>query len=198
MKSPRLIGAALAAVLMVASVAGATLAAAPSTAPGQNKLLCFSDGDATCTQPSKGAKGTAVLTVNSLPATAAVYYFGYNDSIYGVALSSVTQLSFNFSGTPNAGSPRFSVPIDENDDGYTEAFAFVGAALCNNGAGLVDAINDPTCNVNYLGLDYANWATFAAAFPAAEVSLTDNYVFVVADDIGSWTVGNVTIGKSGK
>lgn len=199
MNSSRFVGAALTAMLLVGTIAGAALAAPPSTAPGHNKLICFSDGDATCTLPSKGAKGTAILDVNSDPGAAAVYYEGFNDSIYGVNLSEVTELSFNFSGDEaTGGAPRLSVPIDENNDGYTEAFAFIGAALCNNGAGLVDPMTDSTCNVNYLGVDYANWAAFVAAFPDAEVAALDNYVFVIADEVGTWTVGNVTIGKSGK
>ncbi len=167
------------------------------TAPGQNKLVCFQSGDATCTLKASGAKGSATLTVTGV-GDASVYYTGYNNSIYGVLLSQVTQLSFTYTGTATAGSPRFSVPIDENNDGYTEFFAFAGANLCNNGNGFVDVIKDATCNINYNGVDYANWAAFAAAFPAAEVALTDNYVFVIADDVGTWTVNNVTIGKTGR
>jgi hypothetical protein len=190
--------------LAAASVAvGALLAAAPafanapSTAPGKNKIVCFQSGDATCTLNSKGAKGSATLTVTGA-GDASLYYEGYNGSVYGALLSDIDRLSFTYTGTPTAGSPRFSIPIDENDDGLTEAFAFVGANLCNDGYGLVDVIHDATCDVNYQGVDYANWAAFVAAYPDAKVALTDNYLFVIADDVGTWTVNNVTIGKPGK
>ena len=188
-----------AAIIGMLAVAGVAFAAGgpPSTAPGQNKLVCFQSGDATCTTNTSGAKGSATLAVTGAGA-AAVYYTGFNDSIYGVPLSQVTQLSFNYTGTATGGAPRFSIPIDENNDGLTEQFAFVGATLCNNGNGLVDVIKDSTCNVNYNSVDYPNWAAFAAAYPAAEVALTDNYVFVIADEVGTWTVNNVIIGKPGK
>jgi hypothetical protein len=62
----------------------------------------------------------------------------------------------------------------------------------------VDVINDTTCDINYLGVDYLNWAAFAPTFPAAEVVLTDNHVFVIADEVGTWTANYVAIGKSGK
>ncbi len=65
----------------------------------------------------------------------------------------------------------------------------------------MDVINDATCIVNYLGVDYANWAAFVAAQPAiAEISLTDNYAFVVADGsggvAGTWTIGNLKVGST--
>ncbi len=197
--------------LLGASIA---LAAAPpghpvSTAPGQNKIACFDGGGGaggTCTLNTKGAKGSATLET-STGGAAGVYYLGYNDSIYNVPLAGVSMLSFNYTGTATGGAPRFSIPIDEDNStttnggaGYgvgTEAFAFAGAALCNNGNGLVDVIKDATCDINYKGVDYANWAAFAAAFPNAVVSFGD-YVFVIADEPGTWTVNNVIIGKPGK
>jgi hypothetical protein len=197
MKNQRFVGAMLVSTLTMVVIAASAFAAPPTTAPGQNKFVCFQSGDATCTANTNGAKGSATLNVTGA-GDASVYYTGYNDSIYGVLLSGVTQLSFTYTGTPTAGSPRFSVPIDENNDGLTEAFAFVGAISCKNGQGKVDVIGDSTCTVYYGANSYANWAAFAAAYPAAEVSLTDNYVFVIADDPGTWTVNNVTIGKPGK
>jgi hypothetical protein len=170
-------------------------------APGQNKIACWTDGNATCTLNSSGAKGSATLTVSGLPADAAVYFLRWNGSIYGAALSSITQLSFTYTGTPLAGSPRFSIPIDNTGSGYTTFWAYASAYYCNNGAGLVDVINDPTCTI-YVSNDplisYPNWAAFVAAYPTATVAAIDNYLFVIADDVGTWTVNHVTIGKSGK
>jgi len=191
-----LLGSAIGTVIFGA-IAISAFAAPVSTAPGQNKFVCFQSGDATCTTNTSGAKGSATLNVTGV-GDASVYYTGFNNSIYGAFLSNITQLSFMYTGTATAGSPRFSIPIDENDDGLTEAFAFVGARDCNNGAGFVDVTKDATCNVNYNSVDYPNWAAFVTAYPTAKVALTDNYLFVIADDIGTWTVNNVIIGKPGK
>ena len=200
MKDLRIVAATLTAVAILITVAGSALAAAPSAAPGHNKILCFASGAASCTQSNSSAKGSATLSVTGA-GTAALYYAGYNDSIYGVTLPMVKDLSFFYAGAPTAGSPRFSVPIDQNNDGLTEAFAFVPAITCNNGNGKVDVIGDSTCLVYYAPdgvAGYPNWAAFAAAHPTYEVSLTDNYVFVVSDDIGSWTLDTVIIGKPGR
>jgi len=198
--SLRLPVATLATLLLVFS-AGSAFAAAPSTAPGQNKIVCFQSGDATCTNNTNGAKGSVTFTVTGAGAAAA-YYVGFNDSIYGQLLSNVTQLSFQYTGdAATAGAPRFSVPIDENNDGLTEAFAFVPAVSCDNGQGKVDVIGDSTCLVYYAPdgvAGWANWAAFAAAHPTYEVALTDNYVFPISDEIGTWTLNQVVIGKPGK
>lgn len=174
---------------------------AVAAAPGHNKIQCFQSGDATCTLNSNGAKGSATLTVTG-PGDASVYYLHYNGSVYGNLLSSIPQLSFTYTGTPVAGSPRFSIPVDTNDDGFTDFWAYASAYYCNDGFGLVDVINDATCTI-YVSNDplvsYPNWAAFVASQPAiSTVALTDNYLFVIADDVGTWTVNNVIIGKPGK
>src|ERR1043165_7803189 len=79
-------------------------AAAPSTAPGLNKLQCFdgtTDGGfgGTCTLNSNGAKGSATLdnsSTNPLGDYSGVYTL--NSVIYGALLSSITQLSYHYSG----------------------------------------------------------------------------------------------------
>jgi hypothetical protein len=119
--------------------------------------------------------------------------------MYGQLLSDVKTLSFNYTGdAPGAGAPRFSVPIDTDGDGDTDQYAFISAYYCNDGAGQVDAINDPTCTI-WLGgvVPYANWAALAAAYPAGRIA-TDAYVFVIADEPGTWTVNQVRFGKPGK
>ena len=199
----RLAAAAL-AVLLLALGAGSVLAATPGTAPGQNKLLCFDGGGGaggTCTLNANGAKGTAKLNT-STGGAAGVYYTGYNASIYDVLLTKVTQLSFTVSGSSMATDPHFSVPIDTGNDDVTDFWAFVPAGSCNNGQGKVDVIGDSTCTI-YRSDDalasYANWKAFAAALPSTAVVSFGDYVFVIADSSnGIWTVGNVTIGKSGK
>jgi hypothetical protein len=122
--------------------------------------------------------------------------------VYGVPLGDLSQLSFFYTGDlATAGAPRFSIPIDQDNDGDTEAFAFVPAITCDNGQGKVDVIGDSTCLVYYAPdgvTGYANWAAFAAAHTDYEVAELDNWLFAIADEPGTWTLNNVVIGKPGK
>ncbi len=198
------------AVLAVAGM-GIASAAPPApkghmvpTAPGQNKLLCFdgtSDGSpwgGTCVPNSNGAKGAVTLTTTTPGYDYAGVYT--NDStMYGQKLGEVKTLSFTYAGSePGAGAPRFSVPIDTDGNGSNDQWAFISALYCNNGAGLVDAINDPTCTVWLGGVTpYENWTALVAALPAARIA-TDQFVFVVADEPGTWVINHVQFGKPGK
>jgi hypothetical protein len=174
------------------------------TAPGQNKLICFdgtTDGvpyGGTCVPNSRGAKGSVTLSAVTLGMDYAGVYT--NDStMYGQNLSEVTTLSFTYSGSPaGAGAPRFSVPIDTDGNGTIDQYAFIAAFYCNDGAGLVDAIKNQNCTI-YLGgvTPYANWAAMVAALPGAKIA-TDSFVFVIADEPGTWTVNQVRFGKPGK
>jgi hypothetical protein len=183
--------AAMTAALMVLALTGTAIAA-----PKSSTLTC----DGNCTISGT----TATITTNgTLGDGGSVWYTKFSGkSFYGQRLSQISALSFTSSGSSALGiDPRWSIPIDTNNDGFTEAFAFVASGTCNNGAGLVDVIHDATCSVNYLGATYANWAAFVAAQPAiAEISLTDNWAFVVADGsggvAGSWTIGNLKVGST--
>lgn len=169
-------------------------------APGQGKITCFSGGGGVCTLNSGGAKGTATLDVTAGGA-AGVYIPGYNSSFYGVRLSQIKALSFTYTGVAPGPDPHQSIPIDTNGDGNTEYFVFVSASTCNNGAGLVDIINDTTCTIyGDGGATYPNWNAFATGDGTNfRIALLDNYTFVIADSsLGSWVVGNVTVGKPGK
>jgi hypothetical protein len=123
-----------------------------------------------------------------------------NDStMYGQKLGEVTTLSFYYTGSaPGAGAPRFSVPIDTDGDGAINEWAYISALYCNDGAGMVNAINYPTCGI-YLqgGGYYANWAAMVAAMPNARIAI-DQYVFVIADEVGTWTVNQLKFGKPGR
>lgn len=175
------------------------------TPPGQNKLQCFTDegGLASCTLLTKGAKGTAVLDTTA-GGYAGVYVLNSNINLYAgqqTPLSAISMLSFSYTGTPTNGSPRISLPIDTGGDDVTNEIASISAFWCNNGAGLVDAIKDPTCTI-FLNSDgttpvATNWAELVALHPDWTVPF-DNFVYVIADDPGLWTVSNVTLGKPGK
>lgn len=190
--------AALAAVLFTAG----TASAATSTAPGQNKLLCFdgtTDGGfgGTCTLKGNGAKGPA--TLDNTDGNANGSYSGVfveNSNLNGSLLKDAKQLSFSYTGTATAGSPRFSLAIDTDGDADTDMFAFVSAFHCSDGAGLVDAINDPTCTVFVGSESFPNWAALVAAHPTWRFA--DDFSFVIADDAGLWTVSGVKLGKPGK
>src|SRR4051794_13076510 len=156
------------AVFSVAVALGTGGSAAAANASSQ--LLCFdgttdtANGDTggavyggVCTRTSNGA------TLNNLVQGANGAYSGVyykTSSLSGKLLGDVTQLSFNYTGVPTAGSPRISLPIDVTGDGTTDFYAFIGAFYCNDGAGLVDPIHDSTCTIFYTGgpdSGYPNW-----------------------------------------
>jgi len=122
-------------------------------------------------------------------------YFAVS-SLSGQLLSDVSDLSFSYTGTATAGSPRISLPIDTNNDGATDFYAFIGAFYCNDGSGLVDPLHDATCTIFYAGniSGDVNWAAFVAAHPTWRVSSA--VPFIVADDPGLWTVSNVHLGEA--
>jgi hypothetical protein len=191
--------AVLGALLATTSSA---FAAAPDTAPGQNKLTCFdgtTDGfNGVCTMQGKGARGPATLNNNDGDDNPFNNYSGVfvdNSTMYGTAIGDVSQLSFKYSGdAATAGSPRFSIPIDTNGDGTTEFFAFVSALTCNDGAGTVDVIHDSTCTIFAGAETFDNWAAMVEAHPDWTIA-DDNFVFIIADDPGMWTVSAVKFGK---
>jgi|ERR1035437_1108053 hypothetical protein len=202
--------AALAAALAVAMPAMA--AGTPvSTPPGQNKLLCFdgtTDGGfgGICTLIGKGAKGPA--TLDNTDSNAAGDYSGVyiaNTTLSGQLLSKVTQLSYNYTGTtvPTPGDLSLNVPLDTNNDGVTDLYAFIDAAYDPGTGGRVDVIHDVVCGIYVGGTDfYPNWAALVAAHPTWKVA-TDAVPFVIAERTPSegpafWTVSNVTLGKGGK
>lgn len=169
------------------------------TATAANPLTCFdgpSDGTiygGHCTLNAAGTGATLDNTGGDPDGSYSGVFFA-SSSLSGKPLSQVTDLSFTYTGTPTAGSPRISLPIDTNGDGVTDFYAFVGAFYCNDGAGLVDPMHDNTCTIFYTGntTGDANWATFVAAHPTWSVS--NDVPFVIADDAGLWTVDNVHLG----
>jgi hypothetical protein len=196
--------AAVAAALMVLSFAGSAIAAPPSTAPGKNPLICSEVLPENCTIVNK----TSAIIDTRNGGGAAVYYEGFNSSWYGVKTSLVRDLSNTVSGDPLGIDPRWSIPIDDrsigtNANGTTDYWLFVSFADCNNGAGLVDVINDATCTIyrSDTGQSYPNWSSFAQLNTSTYIALTDNYTFIIADGSGApgvWTISNVKVGKPGK
>jgi hypothetical protein len=188
--------------LLITTVAVAS-AAPPSTAPGKNPLICSENEPEDCTIVNKNS---AVIDMSDAGSAAAVYYEGFNNSWYGVKTSLVKDLSNNVSGSPLGIDPRWSIPIDDRTNatapaGFTDYFVFVAFGTCNNGAGLVDVINDPTCDIVTPTATYPNWSQFAQSNTSTYIALEDNYTFIIADGSGApgvWTVSNVKVGKPGK
>jgi hypothetical protein len=189
------------AVFSVAVALGTGGSAAAVNASSQ--LLCFdgttdtANGDTggvvyggVCTRTSNGA-----ILDNSVPVGSGDYSGVYyqTSSLSGMTLGQVTQLGFNYTGVATAGSPRISLPIDKDGNGTTDTYAFIGAFYCNNGAGLVDAINDSTCQIFVGSESFPNWAAFVIAHPTWQVGAIP---FVIADDPGLWTVSNVHLGEA--
>ena len=189
------------AVFSAAILLGSSGTAEAANASSQ--LLCFDGTTDTANGDTGGAVYGGVCTRTSNGATlnntvpgadgaySGVYY--QTSSLSGKLVGDVTQLSFNYTGTATAGSPRFSLPIDVTGDGTTDMYAFIGAFYCNNGAGLVDAINDETCTIFVGSESFANWDALVAEHPTWHIGAIP---FVIADDPGLWTVSNVHMGET--
>jgi hypothetical protein len=174
---------------------------AVATAPGLNKLQCQAEAPATCTKDGNGAKGTA--TLDTREGGYALVYLNNLGNLGGLDLADVQQLSFRYTGDATPGAPRISLAIDTNGDGATDTFAFIAAYYCNDGAGLVDVINDPTCTIFVGEEEFENWAALVAAHPDWQVAVPNtsgegtDYSFIIADEPGLWTISDVTLGKPG-
>jgi hypothetical protein len=207
----KFVGSVTAAFLLCGFLASTALGAGLTTAPGLDKLLCFdgtSDGGyyGLCTMRGSGARGPATLDNVSNDVTGATNPYDQYSGVYiesstlnGALLADVSQLSFVYTGEATAGSPRISLPVDTTGDGLADGYLFISAYYCNNGGGVVDAINDPTCTIytNFSGESFDNWADLVATHPTWTVA-TDALAFIIADDPGVWTVGGVRLGKGGK
>ena len=185
---------ALAMVSMLTITAAAS-AANPNT--GKNAITCFGD-PASCTLVSK----TSARLDTTVGTGGGVYIPGFNKSFYGVRTALVKKLSNTVRGNTLGIDPRWSIPIDSDSDGYTNYFLFAAFGDCNDGVGVVDVINDPTCTLyrNDTNQSFPNWAAFVSENPNTYISALDNYAFIIADLSGApgvWTVSNMVVGKPG-
>jgi len=161
-----------------------------------NKLQCFSgteDGGVyggTCALTGNGCATLDTTDGNPNGSYAGVYV---SPGLPGKPIGDVKKLSFSFDGGPvTGGSPRLSIPIDENGDGTTDAYAFIDAATCGVASG---GTVDLSCPVVYDNVTYANWAAFAAANPTYRIG-SDALAFVIVDQPFYGTVCNVQLGKA--
>jgi hypothetical protein len=181
-----------------------TYAANPIAATMGNKLQCFSgetDDPATYNGTCTLIQNGAILDTNYCDLDPNNNYAGVyiqNSNLGGKLLSDVGQLGFSYEGDEAVGgSPRLSIPIDEDGDGDTEAYAFIDTLGCNDGdpnSGTLDAINDSTCTVAYGANTYENWAAFVEANPEYRIA-DDAVTFVILDQPGEFTITNVRLGR---
>lgn len=194
--------AAMLVVLALVGTVSATSTRSFSANANGNKLQCFSgsaDNSVIYSGDCAFNGNTAVITTTD-PGPEGSYAGVYiqNSNLGGKLLSDVNKLAFTYDGTGAAGgSPRLSIPIDENNDGTADGYAFVDTMRCNDGdvnKGTLDAINDTTCAVSYKSGDYENWAAFVAANPTLRIA-KDSVTFVIVDQPGTFNITNVQLGK---
>lgn len=168
-------------VMPKTAFAAATLAATTmTTAPARHnprsqfvyKIECFEGATdspgggflGVCQRFSPTLDGAEINTFVQGPNGSYAGVFQPQNFIRGRLLTGVANLNFSYAGGPHVGgAPRLSIPIDEDNDGTWENFAFMDAPGCNDGdefVGQVEGRADNTCNVNYAGVDYPNWSAF--------------------------------------
>jgi hypothetical protein len=183
-----------------AFVLSAVLLGNGGTAAAANPLLCFSGGNGTCTLNAAGTGATLITTDNDADpnnASAGVYYASSN--ISGDQIGTVTGLSFSYSCTAatncvTGGSPRMSIPIDTDNNGSTESYAFIDANNCGLTAAQSGTVTQ-ACPVFFGATLYPNWAAFVAAHADYRIGNDDAVAFVIADQPFSGTVSNVQLGQ---
>lgn len=183
----RLFNAVVLAATVIVLAAGSTLASGPNS-----RLRCFTDDAnlATCTLVANNSA--------HLDSTGGGYAGVYVNAkrTNGKTLDRV-DFSFYWSGQPNGGAPRFSLPIDENGDGETENYAFLDAINCAGGTVTTNgtvSTESASCPVFYGPFTYPNWDAFAAANPTWTIS--DAIPFVIVDVPADVIVSDVSFAVS--
>lgn len=98
-----------------------------------------------------------------------------------------SEFSFTSSGTVAGGAPRFSIPIDINNDGQYDGFAFLDVNGC--GSPTVSTASS-TCTVYFNSEVFANWAAFVQAHPTYRVL---GFPFVIADQPGDYFLTDIDV-----
>jgi|GEM_PF-1988313 len=196
-------------VLVAATVVTIVNAASAPKSSNGNKIECFDGVTDTAENPGYGpytgtcrlvSPGSAILDTTDTDTDPNNSYAGVyvqNTNLDGKLIGDVNKLAFSYSGSgATGGSPRISIPIDEDGDGTTEAYAFIDTVGCNDGnssMGTLDAISDTTCSVAY-GEVYPNWAAFVEDYPDYRIA-SDALSFIIIDQPGDFTISNVQLGK---
>jgi hypothetical protein len=161
-------------------------ASAAQAASGPKPLRTFGTGTVTATADS-------ATIVNDAGEYGGVYTQSKSQS--STPLADVVVQFRNDGGDVAGGSPRLSVPIDTDANGSTDnGYAFLDVAGCGGTTGDTTLVStqSTTCAVNFQGVDYANWATFAAANPTYRVA-PGSITFIIADTAGSYAVDDIVL-----
>jgi len=191
-------------ISIFALVLSAALLGNGGTAAAANPLLCFdgtTDGgfNGHCVLTADGAVlDTADGDANPNNAYAGVYYAV--SSLSGELVGDVSDVSFSYECASaitvycvTGGSPRVSIPIDTNNNGTTESYAFIDAANCGLTGHMTGTV-DLSCPVFFGSTLYTDWDAFASANPTYRVA-TDSIPFVIADQPFRGTVSDVQLGQ---
>lgn len=204
LKMPKVVlfsSAALSLLLTACGGGMGTNASLPATNPARttqsathNNDLCFSGAGGSCRRISGTSVRLSIPAGTPLGAYAGVYIQNGN-SVDAATVGQITSLSYNYGGDPLVGgSPRINIPVDVS--GSFAGYVFVGANTCNNGAGLVDVINNPTCGIEgQSGGYYYGWASYVASNPTATIEAR-SAPYVIIDEPGTYTISNFTFRTS--
>ncbi len=145
-----------------------------------------------------GADGTSATIVNASGQYGGVYV--QSKSASGLALSALVSapLSFVSTGFETGGAPRFSIPINTSGAagglGSVAGYAFIDAPGCGGSPSATVTVStaSATCGVNFQGIEYTNWSTFAADFPSYRTA-QGHFPFIIADEAGSYAVNSIVL-----
>jgi hypothetical protein len=180
------LGLGVALILVVAFAIASASSAAGS-------LKCGAGAPATCSVSGD----TATLDTSS-GGFAFAYYT--NSKANGSSLADV-DYSFQYNCDPlddpvsctGGGSPRWSIPINTNQNGKVEGYAFLDAHGCGN-TGTVTTTSS-ACAVNFQGVDYANWDAFAAANPTYTIGHAVPFVITDTTEPGTTLIFAINVTK---
>lgn len=171
--------------LMVAAVAAVGFGSVTASA-SPTKLITFGTGAVTI-----GDDGTSATIVNGDGQYGGVYI---NSKSKSHKLLSEVDFSFVSTADVGGGAPRFSLPINTEGGSSVAGYAFLDAAGCGGASGGTTLVSTSAsnCHVNFLSVDYANWAAVADAFPTARIA-PGAIPFIIADVPGSYAVNSIDL-----
>ena len=195
-----------------AAATAAATAAAMTTAPARHNPRSQSGQVVNCFEGETDSPGGGFLGVcqrmspTNDGAEINTFVQGPNGSYAGVTpasnfiagrlLANVANLNFSYAGGPHVGgAPRLSIPIDEDNNGSWDAFAFMDAPGCNDGdefVGRLEGRPDNTCLVNYKGVDYPNWTAFRTAHSTFRIA-RNAVTFIIIDQPAHYIIWRVQI-----
>jgi hypothetical protein len=183
----------------------------PKPNPGHGTLQCFdgtTDGGFGGVCKLKGHEDKTSATLDNTDTNSNGDYAGVfrgKSPLSGKKLGDVKQLGYHYVGTtsPTPGDLSLNVPLDENNNGTEDEYAFVDATYCPGHNGTVNVIKDANCGI-YVGgtVFYPNWKALVTAHPTWKVA-KDKVSFIIAERTPSeppafWTVSHIVLGKPGK